>query len=135
MLTYSYQFPPCCNHSPAELIAVSYQPALCPLIHCSVNSLTGFPMRFCSQVLYHLLSVRATCPAHLSHLNSTEPNVCACSKNKTQPTCRSSTRRPGFYTRPVHVECFVGNLELGQVFPEYFSFPPVSIILPLLHTR
>jgi len=27
-------------------------------------------------MLYHLLSVRVACPAHLSHLNSTEPSAC-----------------------------------------------------------
>jgi len=33
-------------------------------------------MKVCLHVLYHLLSLRAACPAHLSRLNSTELDAC-----------------------------------------------------------
>jgi len=39
-------------------------------------------MKVCLQMLYHLLSVRVKCPAHLSHLNSAEPNVCVLYKEQ-----------------------------------------------------
>jgi len=49
-------------------------------------------MKVCLQMLYRLLSVRVTCPAHLSHINSTEPIVCV---QRTKHTWHAASQHEG----------------------------------------